>query len=81
MVWPIGNLGKMREKSQLSLFEPPAQRRLSRAEELTVAEAVRHLRKIGCQVYAAGRQHQVDGKLLSTSQLLDMAAASPAAKK
>ncbi|WP_291333909.1 hypothetical protein [Desulfovibrio sp.] len=36
-------------------------------------EAVALLRKVGHRVYMAGLQHQVDGKLLSTSQLLEMA--------
>ncbi|MTJ80595.1 MAG: hypothetical protein F8N37_06200 [Telmatospirillum sp.] len=66
----------MRDDNQLALFETPRQRhRRSRAEEQTVFEAVRLLRRLGHQVYAAGRAHQVDGKLLSTDQLLNLAQA------
>jgi hypothetical protein len=60
---------------QMTLFEPPRQRRRSSAEDPAVFEAVLRLRKVGHQVYTAGRAHQVDGRLLSTSQLLATAAA------
>lgn len=63
------------KEHQLALFEPPPQRRRSGAEDHMLIEAVRKLRKSGHQVYAAGRAHQVDGKLLSTKQLLELAAA------
>lgn len=69
------------KKEQLSLFEPPRQRRRSSIEDARVFEAVLRLRKSGHQVYTAGRSHQVDGKLLSTSQLLVAATAVPRPKE
>ena len=63
----------VREK-QLALFEPPAQRRRAGREEDRIFDAVRRLRKAGSAVYAAGRDHQVDGRLLTTPQLLAIAA-------
>jgi len=68
------------KEEQLILFEPPRQRRRSRAEEQAVFAAVLRLRKFGRQVYAAGHAHQVDGRLLSTAQLLEAAAALPRSK-
>jgi hypothetical protein len=62
----------MKEK-QLALFEDPPQRRRGRKIEPSIFEAIGVLRRRGCQVYAAGRDHQVDGKLLSTPQLLALA--------
>jgi hypothetical protein len=62
----------MKEK-QLALFEDPPQRRRRRKIDPSVVEAIGVLRRRGCQVYAAGRDHQVDGKLLSTAQLLALA--------
>lgn len=68
------------KEDQLALFEPPPQRRRSGSEDRMLVEAVRRLRKNGHQVYAAGRSHQVDGNLLSTAQLLELAAAYAGAK-
>ncbi len=65
---------------QMGLFEAPPQRRRAARESKMVLDAVATLRKLGHRVYAAGHQHQVDGKLLSTAQLLDLAAAYGAAK-
>ena len=59
---------------QLGLFDPPAQRRRAGRESELMLEAVALLRKLGHRVYQAGRQHQVDGNLLSTDQLIRMAA-------
>jgi hypothetical protein len=59
---------------QLGLFDPPRQRRGSGRESSLLLDAVVLLRRIGHRVYRAGHQHQVDGKLLSTAQLLELAA-------
>lgn len=62
---------------QLMLFQPPQQRnRRQRPEEEAVMTAVITLRRTGRQVYAGGRAHQVDGRLLSTDQLLALADAA-----
>lgn len=68
-------------KEQLLLFEPPRQRRRSKPEGQAIVDAVHKLRALGRQVYAAGHAHQVDGKLLSTAQLLALAAALPEPSK
>jgi hypothetical protein len=59
---------------QLLLFALPRQQRRSVLEKKAVFDAVVRLRRAGRQVYAAGRDHRVDGKLLSTAQLLAIAA-------
>jgi hypothetical protein len=66
---------------QLGLFETAHQRRRPAREPEMVLDAVTVLRKVGHRVYAAGRDHQVDGKLLSSVQLLAMAAAYGAPTK
>ena len=46
---------------------------IARPEDGMLHEAVIALRRLGHQVYRAGADHKVDGRLLSTSQLLAVA--------
>ena len=45
----------------------------ARPEDEVVYETVRALRRLGRQVYRAGADHKVDGRLLSTRQLIELA--------
>lgn len=60
---------------QLSLAMP-AQRRRARQMADSVYQAICILRYRGYRVWAARRDHQVDGRRLSTAQLLAMAKAA-----
>jgi hypothetical protein len=66
-------------QAQLTLpFAPPARVRhgrsvAARPEDDMVHGAVLALRRLGHQVYRAGADHKVDGRLLSTRQLAALA--------
>jgi hypothetical protein len=67
-------------ETQLFLpFQPPSRIRHgrpveARAENEALYAAVLTLRRAGRQVYRAGADHKVDGRLLSTHDLLALAA-------
>ena len=51
----------------------------ARAEQLSIHSAAVALRRLGTTVYRSGADHKVGGRLLSTSQLLELARAAQAA--
>ena len=65
---------RARNKSiQLNLFQVPPQTRRKSPEAPDLYAAVVALRRNGLTVYAAGDSHKVDGRLLSSRDLIRLA--------
>ncbi len=67
-------------------FQPPARIRHGRpveprAENEALYDAILVLRRAGRQVYRAGADHKVDGRLLSTRELFALAASGQASEE